>query len=163
MPRVKLEWFEQWTVCTIAFLRRRETECDGSFRPAYSGNDSIYGDIDAVGAEQAVAKFLNRYWLAGVNTHQLADVAPDIEVRQTPHANGRLCIRPDKLQPERPYVLVRGTMPDYEIVGWIRGKDARRDEWIDDPNKRGKSAYYVPASALCTCFSKKALAENGTH
>jgi hypothetical protein len=102
-------------------------------------------DIQAAAAELAVAKALNRYWVAGVNTYTMPDVGRNIEVRCTKYPNGKLAIR-DRDQDDRPFVLVRGIIPTFEIVGWIYARDAKQEQWKEAMT--WGEAYMVPEDAL---------------
>lgn len=96
----------------------------------------------------AVAKFLCRYWLAGINTFKDPDVAPNIEVRRNTYPEGRSLLKVKPTDPDaRRYVLVRGQMPTFEIVGWIWGHEAKRPEWLKNYHDYGE-VYYVPEAAL---------------
>ena len=144
---VTLTWAEQILAAQCGVLRNVEALRLGC-RREYSRklDHATATNIDAAGAEMAVAKMLGRYWLAGVNEFDIADVAPNLEVRHTQNSNGRLIVRRDAPE-DRPFFLVRGTMPRYEIVGWIWACDAKRKEWLDDPNGDGP-CYMVPADQL---------------
>jgi hypothetical protein len=57
-----------------------------------------------------------------------------IEVRYTRHPEGRLKIEKTDADDHR-FVLVRGSMPEYQIVGWMKGKEGKRPEWLDNPDE----------------------------
>lgn len=132
--RIKLEWYEQVTAGVIGVLRRVESLRHGlTHNPPRPELEEKYGhlmarDIEAAGAEVAAARMIGRYWYAGVNQWDQCDVWPDVEVRWTEYKGGRLLLQ-KKDKPDSPYVLVVGKFPDYEIVGWIRGRDGQREDW----------------------------------
>jgi hypothetical protein len=145
---VTLTWYERLVATTIGLLRQTMSELRGTDRPLCSGEPSDENNIHSAGAEMAVAKFLSRYWLAGVNTFKDPDVAPNIEVRRNTYPEGQSLLKVKPTDPdERRYVMVRGEMPTYEIVGWLWGHEAKRPEWLQNPHDYGE-VYYVPESKL---------------
>lgn len=105
--------------------------------------------VDVLGAcgEIAVAKAVNKFWSPSVNTmHRIADVGTNIEVRATDRENGSLIIRGNDDE-DRWYFLVTGEPPEMVVRGYIRGADARRDEWVRNPHGH-RTAWFVPQSAL---------------
>lgn len=97
--------------------------------------------IDGAIGEWAVAKALGRYW--GDHLPGPGDVGL-VEVRTTPRSPGLLYVRPT--DPDgAPFVLVVGRPPALDVVGWILGADAKREEWWRD----GTPPYFaVPPAAL---------------
>jgi hypothetical protein len=154
---VTLEWNEQLfaycqgMMCRLEAIRkasrnRRSNADQGDM-------EAIVIHLDASGAEVAVSKFLNRFWRMGVNSYRGPDVGMHIEVKHTPRPDWALLIPKKNADPDRFYVLVRGTMPDYSIVGWIRGKDAMQEKWIRNPNDDGP-CYIVPEEFLNDDFQQ---------
>jgi hypothetical protein len=57
-----------------------------------------------------------------------------------------LIVRPNDDDDAR-WILVTGQCPVYRVHGWIRGRDAKRHEWLR--NHAGRPpAYFVPAYEL---------------
>jgi hypothetical protein len=107
----------------------------------------IQNDIEGAGAEIAVAKSFNVYWHGSVNVFKdYPDVGRNTQVRQTKHKTGRLIIT-DRDPDDQLFVLVIGEMPTYDIIGFIKGADAKREEFIDAPAGR-PPAYFVPQDKL---------------
>ena len=104
-------------------------------------------DIEGACAELAAAKGLNIFWCCGINTFKAADLGSNIQVRHTAKRSNRLIIR-DGDKAEDVFVLVTGSAPEYEIVGWVLGKDGKNPSYLNDANDIGKPAYFVPQSAL---------------
>jgi hypothetical protein len=103
-------------------------------------------DIEGAGAEMAYCKLADAYWTGSIGTFHEADVGKDIQIRHTILKDGRLIVRSGD-NPNHKYVLVIGSMPNYTIVGWIKGVDAKKNEFILNPNGKG-DAYFVPQNKL---------------
>jgi hypothetical protein len=103
-------------------------------------------DVDGCGAEIAVAKNLGVYW-GGAFGQGGVDIEPNIDVKFTKHEKGRLLVRPGA-DPQTKFVLVRGGMPNYEIMGWMWGADAMVPEFLDKPDWKRPEIYCVPEDKL---------------
>jgi hypothetical protein len=104
---------------------------------------------EIVGAcgEMAVAKGLGKFWSPSVNTfHAIPDLAASIEVRATERLDGSLIVR-DNDDDHRYYVLVVGTPPTLNVVGYLSGADAKKDRFARDPHGH-RPAWFVPQSEL---------------
>jgi hypothetical protein len=93
-----------------------------------------------------VAKYLGVYW-GGAFGQGGVDIEPNIDVKYTKHEQGRLLVRPDAKDDVK-FVLVRGGMPNYELIGWIMGAEAKNPEWLDKPDWRRPEIYCVPEESL---------------
>ena len=110
-------------------------------------NERLMIDIQGVCGELAVAKAINRYWQPSVNTfHGVPDIAPDIEVRCTDKPDNCLVVR-DNDPDDRWYFLVIGVPPKFDVKGYIRGSDAKEDQWKRNPGGH-RPAWFVPQSQL---------------
>lgn len=103
--------------------------------------------IEGACAEVAVAKATGRYWDAVVRRPEdlAGDVGRGLQVRSTRRSNGSLIIHhsdPD----DAAFVLVVAKPPVFNLVGWIRGRDGKHDEWwrADLP----RPAFFVPQREL---------------
>jgi hypothetical protein len=97
--------------------------------------------------EMVVCKALGWFWSPSVNTfHRVADIGRNVEARTTSRQDGCLIVR-DNDPDDRYYVLVIGEAPAFHIAGWIKGGDAKRDEWLRDPGLK-RSAWFVPQDKL---------------
>jgi len=101
-------------------------------------------DIEGALSEMAVAKHLGKYWSRG--SYKEADVE-GLEIRTTQHPNGRLLIR-EKDSPDAKYYFVRGLEGRYELCGWIYGRDAKVEKYLEDPVGNRPKAYFVPETEL---------------
>lgn len=102
-------------------------------------------------AEMAVAKYYELFWSSGDRTG--LDINNELEVRQTPHKNGRLIIRPVDIyklgKADTLFILCCGRHGAYTIAGYLQGCDGMRDEWFTDPTNSGRDkAWFVPQKYL---------------
>lgn len=97
--------------------------------------------IEGALAELAVAKWLGVVWEATVNTFRSGFDVDKYQVRWASKDHYRLILTDDD-NPDHPFILVVGTAPNYKIVGWLRGRDGMRKEFIEEYD-RGP-AYFVP-------------------
>ena len=146
MPVVKLTSAEMMTAGLTGVIRRvssLQNEYNSGIYHAHGNEWST--DIDGAAAEMAVAKHLNKYWGSHVNSMKAPDV-DTLQVRSTHHKNGCLIIRPHD-NPDAKYVLVTSAAPEYNIVGWMWGRDAMQDKfWRTD--LKGLDAWWVPQQQL---------------
>ena len=106
--------------------------------------------LDVLGAcgELVVCKALNRFYSPTVNTfHNVADIGVNIEARTTAQEGGSLIVR-DNDPSDRYYFLVVGEPPTFRVAGWIKGVDAKQDQWLRNPGKGRKQAWFVPQHQL---------------
>lgn len=140
---VSLTWQEQLFAAQAGVMRRLSALARNRPEPYQTPKGDAWGnDIESSGAEAAVAKALGRYWLAVLQNPQDAkgDVS-GVEVRSTPRMDGRLIVH-DRDKDDSPYVLVRGRFPNYQVVGWMLGRDAKQEKY--KRNGDGRPAYFVP-------------------
>lgn len=116
-------------------------------------NHGLEPDADLLGihvlgaaGELAVARVLGRYWGGDISTFKRADLGRSVQVRTGSKPSHSLIIRPDDSL-EDVYVLVTGTPTRLRVHGWIRGAEARKDEWMQAHAGR-PPAWFVPQSAL---------------
>lgn len=125
---VKIAYLVGTTRRNISLAHKRNSRRD--FTPS-----GVTNDVEAVGAEMAVAKTLNLYpdWApveGEVPTFDLKWKGFQIDVKSTVYSHGNLLVpnpRPDVI-----YVLVRGTIPTYTIVGAISGVAVKQQGHFGD-------------------------------
>lgn len=144
--KVKLNT-DELSMATLVGIRRRIESLHAGRKNnhGYSGDDAWFIDIEGACAELALAKFLGLFWDGSVNTFKRPDVG-SIQVRHTKYRDGCLIVRNPDADDEI-HVLVRGEAPNYEIVGWISGKDARKRGKLRAPSGR-PPAYFVDQENL---------------
>jgi hypothetical protein len=104
--------------------------------------------IGCVG-EMAVAKALGVTWTGSVDTFKtVSDLSGNIQVRHRSDPRWDLIVRKNDSDSDV-FILSRGMPPGaIEVVGKIRGGDAKREEWLQDKGGYGRPAYFVPSHAL---------------
>lgn len=128
---------------------RRNLEAIASGRTPNWGTPDDCWKTHIVGAlaELAFAKWAQVYWEGSINTFRgRADVA-GVEVRWA--KDGELKILPSEVRekPNTKFVLVIGTTPKFEVVGWAHARDAisyaARKKRPDGPD-----AHFIPGRNL---------------
>lgn len=146
---VRLEWYEAELAAYVGARRQLESLKRGSKENTrHSTASAIDNHVQSAGAEKAVAKRLNIDWGATINTFQSgpADCGRAVEVRWR-RMDYELKVRQTDAD-DRYFILARGEMPEYILVGWIQGRDAKKAEWLKDPGGYGKPNYFVPDDLL---------------
>lgn len=147
---VTLKNFECYLGAMVGVTRNITSIFKGHKHYPPLANDSYawMNHIEGAGAECSVGKHTNNFWDGSFGTFtDKPDVGP-YHVKWVFHRDGRLRI--PKKKPPDPldiFILVRGTMPHYELVGWLRAGDGMKPEYIDDPYKRG-AEYFVNQDLL---------------
>lgn len=116
----------------------------------YQGSDNNGWRNNVVGTcgEIAVASALNLFWHGGVGRKKMSDVGNDIQVRTRLDKKYDLIVREND-GPEYVYFLVLAhDMPTFDVVGWIKGSDAKQAKWFTDPTHKDQPAFFVPQAAL---------------
>lgn len=145
MVRVTLDSREQLMAAMAGIMRRISAIRKGRKEPYGTPKADLWGnDIESSGAEAAVAKALNLYWTSVKEKVGPGDVG-NFEVRSTNRADGSLIVH-DRDPDDVPFILVRGTFPDYEIVGWMFGRDAKDEKYRFRGD--GRPAFFVPGTHL---------------
>ena len=150
MPEVKLEWYEVLQAAMSGVMKRISsiragTSDDYGWGGDHQG-DAWTREIEGAAAEIAYAKFRNQYWSASVDKVGSPDVGKRVQVRCCPFRGKNLLIRP-RDSDEDIFVLVVGRSPVFQIQGWIKGRDGKREEWKRSPNG-GSPVYLVDPRVL---------------
>lgn len=103
--------------------------------------------IEGSMGELSLAKCLKRFWSgAGERFEDDTDVG-GIQVRTRSNHKYELYLWP-KDETDAIYVLVTGAPPVFRVRGWIRGADAKKEEWFKSLSTGRPPAYFVPNEAL---------------
>lgn len=106
--------------------------------------------IEGAGGEIAAGKVLGRYWGGDCNTFKKADIGSQVQVRTRSKLHYDLLVRDDD-QDEHVFILVVGQIPCFEVVGYMRGVDAKRPEWRRAYGGR-EEAWFIPRQQLTGFF-----------
>lgn len=121
-------------------------------------------DVHIEGAlgEIAAAKAAGLYWSPTCDTFRnSADVGKSIEVRTRSRHDYELIVRRDDGD-TKAFVLVTGSVPNYEVRGWILGREAKRDEWLRNHGGR-PAAFFVPTEMLRPVATLRVVARRETE
>lgn len=147
---VKLKNFEVHMAAQVGLIRNTSSiwKKQEHNPPLKNNSYSWMNHIEGAGAECAVAKHTERFWDGSFGTFtDKPDVGP-YHVKWVTTVDGRLRI-PLKKPPNALdiFVLVRGPMPNCELVGWLRAGVGMKPEFIDNPHNRG-AEYFVNQDLL---------------
>jgi hypothetical protein len=131
--------------------------------------DSIGGwnqHIEGAAGELAAAKALGVYWPASVDLFQAADIQAfgrglEIKTNLSRPEDGDLMVHQTPApKPDTVYILVRGQIPTFNVIGWIRGSQltAQHVRTL----AAGHSVFIVPNAEL-NRFPIPTLAEDFFH
>ena len=110
----------------------------------YKDEDGWDIDIEACGAEMAVAKYLGVYWHDS-GLPDSSDVGGFVGVRWTKHPKGHLLVY-DRDSDQLAYALVTGRCPNLSILGWMWGHEAKEERfWKTDCRE---ACFWVPCVDL---------------
>jgi hypothetical protein len=144
----RLTWCEMLLAAITGFARRIQSRVKNKSDNdmAKPKNNEEWGnEIEGAGGEMAFAKWANVYWHPGVGTYKAPDVG-GYQVRTRTESWYDLIVRNNDKDDDR-FALVLGKMPDYQIVGWISGREAKQDRWRRNHGGYGP-AWFVPQAAL---------------
>jgi hypothetical protein len=102
--------------------------------------------IEGACGELAVAKLLNIYWPASVDTFLEVPDVGCLEVRTRRQDTYDLLVR-DQDSDDRIYVHVTGVIPVFTVWGWMWGGEAKHDRWKRSYAER-PDAYFIPSKHL---------------
>jgi len=147
MHQVELTWYEILFAATVG-IRRNVAAMSKRLPDRYGFNSETGWQVHIEGAcgEMAFAKCSGLYWSASINTFKNGGDVGNIQVRTRSRADYDLIVRPDERDDDK-FVLVTGTAPSYQVVGWIRGGDAKRETWKQTYGNR-PPAFFVPKHEL---------------
>lgn len=144
--KITLTASEVMQAANVGMMRQVQNTLNKA-KPAYGAGSNNDWQLNIEGAlgECALAKFLGVYWV-GTGKMRAPDVG-DFDVRTTTDQNNRLILHPDDPD-DRIFWLLIGKNGYYDVRGWIRAADGKRDEFWADPTGQKRHAFFVPQSAL---------------
>lgn len=144
--KVDLSWYELELAVNVGSRRQMESiRKNLQDAHGYNGEDGWTKHIEGACGEMVVAKLLGMYWDGSVNTFKRPDVGT-IQVRTRSKSTYDLIVRPND-EDDSIFVLVTGVAPSFEVVGFIRGGDAKQEAWSESYGDR-PSAFFVPQESL---------------
>ena len=145
---VSLTWSEVFLVAMIGVKRQLGAlKANKQDAFGFDGKNGWSIHIEGAAGEMAAAKALNRFWGGTINTYKIGgDVGGDIQVRTRSESTYDLIVREGDRNEDR-FILVTGQIPLFEVVGWIKGADAKKPEFKKAYGNR-LPAYFVPKDAL---------------
>lgn len=108
---------------------------------------ALASHIEGALGEVCVAKALGLYFEPTVNTYGKADIGEDIGVRTT-NKNGHGLLIRERDNPDHFYYLVIGSAPHYRVCGWVRGGDAKVDEYLAPHIEGKRRVWRIPEEKL---------------
>ncbi len=136
-------------------LMAAQAGCFRHVEDVYKQRDDRYGanrgadgwriDIQGAAGEMALAKALKLYW-SGKGVLGAPDVGEHQARTITNASHSLLMHKSDEWN--RRFYLVHYNAPEFTIIGYILGKDAKMERWWSDPTGQGRPAYFVPQDAL---------------
>lgn len=144
---------DEWSLCVQVANARQVSSIKKGGRDTLSKKDGWLEEftphiIGCVG-ELAVAKALGVSWTGSVDTFRsVADLGKNIQVRHRKNPDFDLIVRGNDKDNDV-FILSRGLPPGaIEVVGWILGRDAKREEWIKDYGNYNRKAHFIPSNEL---------------
>ena len=145
MTAVSLEWFEVARAALVGVSRNVEALRKGCVNRMPINDEWSIHILGALG-ECAFAKATGRYWSGSVNTFKRGGDVGAIQVRTRSKHKYDLIVRNDDADDDV-FVLVTGGPHEFQVHGWIQGKDAKWDGFEANHGNHGP-AYFVPKSRL---------------
>ena len=145
--KVNLTWLESAQAARVGVVRRITSKAEGMMDRAGRGGDWT-ADVEGAAGEMAFAKAMGIYWEPTNKTFSVPDVGVyEIKTnrfgRDLPVELGT----PD----DRIVVLVSGSIPNFEVVGWIRGRDAKT---VPPTTRKYRPAHWVLEGQLIKNFKR---------
>lgn len=109
-------------------------------------HDSLQVHVLGALGELAVCRYLGYVGELTVDTYKTAADVGQYEVRTRSRPNYELIVRDDDPN-DAVFILVLKDGPVFRIKGWIRGRDAKRAEWVQRYGGR-PPAYFVPHASM---------------
>lgn len=151
MDEVTLTWPEVLLGATLGIMRRiavmKERVSGERKEMIDTGDGGWSSDVEGACGEMAFAKWLGIYFEPTINTFRTKPDVAGYNVRTRSKHEYELNIRKHELT-DKICVLLTGLAPTYRIRGWLKAKDAAREEWLQDYGGYGRAAYFVPHDSL---------------
>lgn len=144
--RVKLEPYELIQAALVGSHRHVSSIAKG-LEDKYGAEKGGWNlHLEGACGELAFAKAADAFWSGSVDTFSKGGDVGKVQIRTRSKPEYDLIVRA-KDRDEDLFVLVVGVAPEYEVVGAIRGGDAKQDRWEKSYGGR-PSAWFVPKDEL---------------
>jgi len=145
MTKVILDGSEMLLAANAGIMRHIENIKRG-VQPSYGAGDKNDWQLDIEGAmgEFVLAKHLGVFWYG--KGKMRGDDAGHFQVRTSQRIDADLILHP-RDEDEKTYWLITGVNGTYEIRGYLKAKDGKKQKWWRDP-VGGRPAFFVPQSEL---------------
>ena len=154
---MKLMLSDEQFAHALAIARRRQEAAEMKNRPSAWGYDeskSVATHLEGTVSELAVSIVTGLPWHAFLEVLTVAgrkppDVGEDIQVRSTHYKAGCLIAHPTDADDDRfVLVVVDSDSRHMHIVGWLPGRDCKKQIYWQDKSGKNRPAYFVPQKAL---------------
>jgi len=134
----------------VGLLRMKESIRKGHKDRKQRKSEAERLGVDIIGAfgELSMCKIMGWEWSGSVGSYKGPDAKQNIEIRTRTNWNHDLIVKPyDNM--DHVFVLVIGSAPTYEAVGWITGREVEAKFEIKDPGGGfSEPCFFVPQSCL---------------
>jgi len=136
-------------------IGRQLSAINKGLRMAFGLNGPGWNEhIEGAAGEMATAKALNVFWDGSVDTFKRPDVG-QLQIRTRTRHDWDLIVRKGDADDEC-FLLVTGTMPNFRVHGFLLGRDAKQETWLQSYAGR-TPAYFVPKEHLLPLSALPAL------
>lgn len=146
--KVTLSWAEVAVAARVGEARTIRNRAAGNAQRHGKAQGADWsGDIEAAAAELAAARVLGVYWPIVAEADSWGDLGYGLHVRHTAHENGCLILHKDD-QPAHFYICVIGSVPTFNVAGFMLAAEGQQDSYWSDPSGQNRPAYFIPQSDL---------------
>jgi hypothetical protein len=145
--RILLTWAEVVVAAQVGCMRNIQSL--RANRPPGNGlgvDNTWTVNIEGAAGEMAAAKHLGVFWSGAIGDLKADDAGPYQVKTNTSRKFDDLILRHTDAD-DRYYLLVLSFLPEFELCGWIYGKDGKQAKWLRDGTP-GRTAFFVPRAAL---------------
>jgi hypothetical protein len=126
-------------------------------------HDTWTPNVEGAAGEMAAAKYLGIYWQPIIGNSNADDVGFYQVRTNISRKHTDLCLR-QRDNPDKIYISVLSFLPNFEILGWIFGRDGKLNKFLRDGSVDRPQCFYVPRTVLhpmCEIPKQPSLAGKG--
>jgi hypothetical protein len=147
MREIRITKADYMFAAYAGFLRRIRAQCGGMKHKHGFKGDAWEKDVLGAVGEYVAAKAYGLYW-PGPGEVGGKDVGGAYQVRTRKHPDFLGIIQKDDNPDDVFIVVCKRSIFAWVVKGWIRARDAQREEFLQDLAKNDRPAYFVPDEAL---------------